>query len=332
MNHAPRLLTVRLLCDALGLTADQAASLRVAAQAQTISPADRASSGRTESLLDDPLASSARSRFEIRYARRPDGVHTAYGFIGEGPVLLIAPGFISHLEWWRSAPRNRAFLQLLSEHRTIVIYDRHGCGLSDRDRKDFSADDDMKDIEAVADAAAPGVPIDLLGDSWGARPTAVFAARHPERVRRLVMYGAALPGRVSELFVERRAAMAALRRTDFDLFARATAMTLFPDGLDQETLDVFLPILRSAATPEMQEQLEEVFFELESILSQIYAPTLVLHRREDRAAPFAHGQHLASQIPNSRFLPLTGSTHPMWAGDYESVAQAIIVFLVGEPG
>lgn len=108
-------------------------------------------------------------------------------------------------------------------------------------------------------------------------------------------------------------------------------MTLFPDGLDQETLDVFLPILRSAAPPDMQAQLEQVFFELESILGHICAPTLVMHRREDRAAPFAHGQHLASQIPNSRFMPLEGSTHPMWAGDYESVAEAIIEFLVGEP-
>ena len=94
---------------------------------------------------------------------------------------------------------------------------------------------------------------------------------------------------------------------------------------------MFLPILRSAATPDMQEQLEEVFFELESILAEIYAPTLVMHRREDRAAPFTHGQRLATQIPHARFLPLEGSTHPMWAGDYESVAQAIIEFLVGEP-
>jgi pimeloyl-ACP methyl ester carboxylesterase len=109
-------------------------------------------------------------------------------------------------------------------------------------------------------------------------------------------------------------------------------MTLFPDGLDHETLEIIVPLLRTAATPEMQEHLEAVFFDLESILGKIRAPTLVVHRRDDRAAPFAHGQRLASQIPNARFLPLEGSTHPMWAGDYESVGQAILDFLVDERG
>jgi pimeloyl-ACP methyl ester carboxylesterase len=242
--------------------------------------------------------------------------------------MLIAPGFVSHLEWWRSAPRNQAFLRLLSEHRTVVVYDRHGCGLSDRDRSDFSPEDDIMDIEAVAGAVAGCEPLDLLGDSWGARPTVYFAARHPERVRRMVIYGAAAPGRVSEMFLERRAAMAALRRTDLDLFARSTAMTLFPDGLDHETLQIIVPLLRTAATPEMQEHLEEVFFDLDSILGEIETPTLVVHRQGDQAAPFAHGQRLASQIPNARFLPLDGNTHPMWAGDYESVATAILDFLL----
>ena len=299
-NHSPRLVTVRLLSDALGLAPEERVRLLTAARGESPSAAPGTASVGAETSLSPPAKSA--TEFQIHYARRPDGVRTAYGSIGQGPVLLISPGFVSNLEWWRRAPRNQAFLRLLCEHRSVVVYDRHGCGLSDRDRSDFSPEDDMLDIEAVANAVAGSEPLDLLGDSWGARPTVCFAARHPERVRRMVIYGAAAPGRVSEMFLERRAAMAALRRTDFDLFARSTAMTLFPDGLDQETLEIIVPLLRTAATPEMQEHLESVFFDLDSILSDVHAPTLVLHRRGDQAAPFAHGQRLASRISDARFL------------------------------
>src|SRR6185503_10492601 len=126
--------------------------------------------------------SSAGPQFDIHYATRSDGARTAFGVAGRGPVLLIPPGIISHLEWWETAPGVSAFLQPLTEHRTVVLYDRHGCGLSHRDRSDFTAEDDMQDIEAVAQEFH-GSTVDLVGHSWGAMPAATYAARHPERVR-----------------------------------------------------------------------------------------------------------------------------------------------------
>ena len=83
---------------------------------------------------------------DIRYATRTDGVRTAYGLLGHGPVLLIPPGLLSHLEWWDEAPGAGPFLRCLAEHRTVVLYDAHGCGLSDRDRTDFSIAYDMNNL------------------------------------------------------------------------------------------------------------------------------------------------------------------------------------------
>src|SRR5207249_7196586 len=90
--------------------------------------------------------------FDIQYARRADGAATAYATIGDGPVLIHPPGFTSHLEWFGAAPGVSRYLRRLAEHRTVVLYDRHGCGFSDRDRTDFTFEDDMQDMEAVAGA------------------------------------------------------------------------------------------------------------------------------------------------------------------------------------
>lgn len=131
---------------------------------------------------------------QIQYARRPDGVRTAYATMGDGPVLVLPPGGTTHLEWYYGCTEaHERFCSRLAERRTLVLYDRHGCGLSDRNRTDFTPEDDMLDIEAVIEAI--GAPqIDLFGISWGGNPTLAYAARHPERVRRMILYGTAADG------------------------------------------------------------------------------------------------------------------------------------------
>jgi pimeloyl-ACP methyl ester carboxylesterase len=306
--HSPRPSTLRRLSEGLDAGPDGAAALLAAVH---------------------PPAMRLGPLFDIRYAIRSDGARTAYGTMGTGPVLLIAPGLISHLEWWASAPGVMAFLGPIAEHRTIVLYDRHGCGLSDRDRSDFTAEDDMRDIEAVAQAVGPE-PLDLFGTSWGAHPIITFAARHPRRVRRLVLYaagGASAEGAVREGHRKRRAAMAALRRADLELYVRAVAVMLFPSSIDPATLASFIRIHHMAATVDMQERLDGVSFDYEPLLPSIEAPTLVLHRRGDLACPFESGQWLARTIRGARFLPLDGDAHFQWIGDSEAIVSAVLEFL-----
>jgi pimeloyl-ACP methyl ester carboxylesterase len=245
-------------------------------------------------------------------------------------VLLIPPAFITHLEWWQTAPGVGAFLRPLMDHRTVVLYDRHGCGLSHRERTDFTVEDDMRDIEAVAGVVG-GSTFDLFGTSWGAVPAAIFAARHPERVNRLVLYApgfGAADAALSTQQIDRFGVMAGLRRADLDLFVRAFLMKLVPSGADEETFRSWVRIFRMAATPDMQDRLETVRWDRQSVLSEIRTPTLVLHRRDDQATPFAIGEHCAQQIPGARFVPLDGDAHVQWLGDCLSVVTPTLEFLL----
>jgi pimeloyl-ACP methyl ester carboxylesterase len=106
------------------------------------------------------------------------------------------------------------------------------------------------------------------------------------------------------------------------------AVNFFPSGVDGETFRSFVQMFRIAATPEMQEQLETVSFDLGDSLRKITAPTLVLHRRGDQAVTFAQGQGLARRIPGARFVPLEGDAHFPWVGDWQSVVDPMLNFLL----
>jgi pimeloyl-ACP methyl ester carboxylesterase/DNA-binding XRE family transcriptional regulator len=336
VNAGPRLETLRLLAEALGLGADARAAFAAAAGARPLAapPAAPGTAPHAASVAGGGRRAVAPGseerggpRFDVRYAARTDGARTAYGVVGHGPVLLVPPGFVSHLEWWGTAPGVGAFLGPLAAHRTVVLYDRHGCGLSDRDRTDFTAGDDLRDLDAVAAAVGP-LELELFGISWGALPAIAYAARHPGRVRRLVLYGAAgrdelaLPGAR-----ERLAALSALRRADLELSARAEVVRFFPSGTDEATFRSFVQLQRMAAPPAMQERLATVRFGVGALLAAVRAPTLVLHRRGDLVCAFATGQHYARTIPGARLVPLDGDAHFPWAGDCPAVVTPILDFL-----
>ena len=266
----------------------------------------------------------------IQYARRPDGARTAYATMGNGPVLIMPPGGLTSLEWYvGDTTAHETFVKRLSEHRTLVMYDRHGCGLSDRNRTSFTPEDDMLDMETVVHTLGDPV-IDLFGISWGGSPSLTYAARHPDRVHRLVLYGTFSTGRrgPGEEEEARLAARAALRRTDWDLYNKTQASVFFPSGTDQETFQSFARMLREYTTPEIAERLDEVDFDTQALLPEITTPTLVLHRRGDQAALFIWGQYLARRLPDCRFLPLDGDAHFPWVGDVDSVLGPTLEFLL----
>jgi pimeloyl-ACP methyl ester carboxylesterase len=131
----------------------------------------------------------------IRFCTSSDGVKLAYAVTGDGPPLVMSATWLTHLEHqWRSLAW-KPWLEALSRDHSLLRYDSRGCGLSDRDIDNLSFETWIKDFEKVIDATGFG-RFSLVSTCWGGPVAIEYAARHPERVDRLVLYGTYARGRL----------------------------------------------------------------------------------------------------------------------------------------
>jgi len=262
---------------------------------------------------------------EIRFCGGDDG-RIAYATVGSGPPLLIPALWISHLELEWGFDEFRAFIEALARDRTVIRYDRPGTGLSDRGDPEPTVEAEVRTIEAIVDALGLS-ELALLGISWGACPAVAFAARHPERVRALVLIGGYAHG---EAIAPEplRAAMLDTVRAHWGAGSRMLADVWLP-GADAPLRDRFARLQRAAATPEVAAAMLEAVYraDIRELLEHVRAPALVVHRRRDRAMPFAQGRELAARLPDARLVALDGDLHPPWLGDSDAVVAAVRAFL-----
>src|SRR6185369_16285120 len=125
----------------------------------------------------------------IAMTTSPAGRQIGYAVTGSGPPLVYVSGWLSHLELSWALPAERAYYEALADGRTLIRYDKPGCGLSDRAAPAaYTMDVELDTLQAVI--AAAGVErFDLMGASLGAPVAAAWAARQPESVAKLVLYG-----------------------------------------------------------------------------------------------------------------------------------------------
>jgi pimeloyl-ACP methyl ester carboxylesterase/DNA-binding CsgD family transcriptional regulator len=261
----------------------------------------------------------------IRFCRSVDGARIAFATAGEGPPLVQTPTWLTHLELdWTSAAW-RPWIDELARHHTLVRYDLRGCGLSERSPGDgdFSLRAWVADLEAVADALGLS-RFPLLGLCQGGAIAAAFAARHPERVSRLVLYGSYVQGALAR-DPQSRAAREALALGELiesgwgratPAFREVFACMLLPEAAP-EVARALAETERECATPETATRLWIAFHRLdvENVARRVSCPTLVLHARGDGMVPFAEGQRLAALVPGAQFVPLEGRNHILQAGE-----------------
>lgn len=260
---------------------------------------------------------------EIRFAEER-GRRIAWARSGDGPPLVLCGWWMSHLELnWRD-PHFRAFVEALGRHRTVIRYDAPGTGVS----ADGTAPTATVDGEAAALATvieATGAPsVDLFAASSGAPVGVAFAAAHPERLERLVIYGGYASG--ASIAAERnREAMIDLVREHWGLGSRVLADIFMPSAGGSER-DAFVAYQREAASAEeAARSLEAVYsFDVAARLGDVTTPAVVLHRREDRAIPFELGRELAAGLPGASFAALDGADHYPWLGDSDAVLRATL--------
>src|SRR5262245_48443375 len=130
-----------------------------------------------------------RPRQRIHYLRTSDGVQLAWADASTGPLLVKASNWLTHLEYEWESPVWGHWLRFFSEHFRFVRYDERGCGTSDWNVGDLSPDRWVEDLEALVSALAPPGRFALLGISHGTVAAVEFAARHPDRVSHLLIYG-----------------------------------------------------------------------------------------------------------------------------------------------
>jgi len=262
----------------------------------------------------------------IQFCKTGEGAHIAYATIGQGLPLIWPAYWVSHLEEEWKHPFFRAFFRRLAVNHTIVKYDKHGCGLSDRDRTEFSLEKEVRDLEALIDHLKLQ-RFALFGMSQGGPTAITYAVKHPQFVSHLILYGTWPRGNAGAP-PELKTSLCNLIRTSWGLGSKTLADVFVPDS-GMESLKYFTKLQRKAATGEMAAQLleNEEHIDVTELLPQVTTPTLITHRKGDRACSIQGGRELAASIPNARFVLLEGIDHLPWLGDSESVLSAVEEFL-----
>ncbi len=253
----------------------------------------------------------------IRYLRTTDGVQVAWAEAGTGPALVKAANWLTHLEFEWESPVWRHWLRFFSDHFRYIRHDERGCGMTDWKVGDLSLERWTEDLEMVIDAAAIAEPFVLLGISQGSAACIAYAARYPERVAHLIVYGGYARGPFMRDDPDRARmyrAIIDLIRSGWDsenpTFRQVFTSRFIPGGTDEQ-LEWFNDLCRKTTTPEIAARLLEAraSVDIVDLLGKVQTPTLVLHSREDDVVPISEGRILAGGIANALFVELESKNH-----------------------
>jgi pimeloyl-ACP methyl ester carboxylesterase len=270
---------------------------------------------------------------DVHYAKSGD-LSIAYMAFGQGPDLVIAPGFISHLEvWWEDPSLVHCFSRLAS-FRRVITFDKRGTGLSDPAPHAPTLEESVDDLRAVMDAAG-SERADILGISEGGTMAALLAASHPARVNALVLYGtyARLLEAPDYLQGVTEDAFAMFVEVHDKGWGEGVALGAWAPSRrgDPQLKAWWARLQRLAASPGMVRNIFALYPQVDcrEVLPTIQAPTLVLHRGGDQMINIEMGRYLAENIPGARLVELDGDDHFFFTGDADAVIDEIEEFLTG---
>jgi pimeloyl-ACP methyl ester carboxylesterase/DNA-binding winged helix-turn-helix (wHTH) protein len=276
----------------------------------------------------------------IRFCRGHDGIRIAYATSGSGPPLLKPANWLTHLEYDWNSPVWRHWLKELSRDHTLIRYDERGSGLSDGAAEDVSFDMWIRDLERLVDEMElDRVP--LIALSQGCAVAVAFAALHPERVSRLVLYGGYLQGRFRRPAtpLERAQSEVMLQMLsvgwghDNPAFRQFFATLFLPEGTPEQTA-WFRELQRVSASAANAVRLWKASAEIDvcDLAPLVKAPTMVIHVTGDAVVPFEEGRRLAGMIPGARFVPLEGRNHVLleWEPAWPRFLEEARAFLAEE--
>ena len=275
-------------------------------------------------------------RPQVRFCTAPDGVRLAYAISGDGPPLVRAPHWFTHLEHDWTNPAMRPWVEDLSKRYRLLCFDQRGTGLSDREVPEFSTEAHIRDLACVIDAAG-FERFAILGLSQGAAFATAYAARHPERVSHLVLCGGFIRGWARRGYASERLEKFRMEEKLIELgwggddpSFRQVFSSIFTPSAPIEAIRAFndvMPLTASAKTA-------ATIFATNSLVDvqeearRVQCPTLVLHARGDLRIPFEEGRIAAGMIPGARFVTLETRNHLMMQSEpaWQDFLQALAEF------
>jgi len=264
-----------------------------------------------------------RVKQRIRYVRTRDGVQLAWAEAGSGPLLIKSANWLTHLEYDWESPVWRQWIHFFSDNFHFVRHDERGCGMTDWNVGDLSFERWVEDLEEIVAVANPQEPFALLGISQGAATCLAYTVRHPERVSRLVLYGAYARGVFRRNDPEKEKMYRALMDLtllgwgkDNPVFRQVFTSRFIPEATPEQ-VGWFNELCRKTTSPEIAARLLETraSIDVEELLGQVSVPTLILHSRGDDVVPIAEGRILAAGIPGSQFVELDSKNHILLDGE-----------------
>jgi pimeloyl-ACP methyl ester carboxylesterase/AraC-like DNA-binding protein len=253
---------------------------------------------------------------EMRTCTASDGARIAYAMSGAGPALVKAPNWITHLETDRTNPSYRHWIVEGSRDHRFVRSDMRGFGMSELKPAAFDFESMVGDLRAVIDDAGLE-QCDLLGVAHGAPIAMAYAARHPERVRKLVLVNSFAAGwrvRNDPEEIAWRNSLMELNQREWafrrSLMGEMFLTLYFPEG-DPEIIEWHNRHFEEFGPTERLQEMIQVAADIDvrHELAKITAPTLVCHSKQDGNAPVAAGRAVAEGILGARFVELESSNH-----------------------
>lgn len=276
----------------------------------------------------------------IRFARAPDGVKLAWATAGEGPTLIKASNWLTHLEYDWDSPLWRHWIHFFANHFCFIRYDERGSGMSDWHVKDLSWARWADDFATIVTAAKPTPPFILLGVSQGGVAALSYAARFPQHVSKLILYGAYARGwaqRDDPDAVQRFQAIVDLTRLGWgqdNPVYRQLFTSRFVPRATAEQISWFNELCRRTTEPAIATRLLQARGEadIRDLLPKISVPTLVIHSRQDEVAPLSEGRLLAAGIPGAEFVQLESRNHILLEAEpaWERFKSEVLAF-AGQP-
>ena len=272
-------------------------------------------------------------RQSIQFTQSRDGITLGWARAGTGPTLVKASNWLTHLEFEWESPVWKHWMEFFAGHFEFIRYDERGCGMSDWVEDDHSPDHWNDDFEDVIEAAEPKKPFIVLGISQGGAAAINYAAKYPEDVSHLILYGAYAEGwnlRRDADDGKRLQAIVSLTRLgwgqDNPVYRSLFTSRFIPDATSEQ-LDWFNELCARTTRPDIAEKLMETRGAVDAVaaLSEVSVPTLVIHATDDEAVPLSQGVLLARRIKDAKFVQLDSRNHilleqePAWSRFKEEV-------------